>query len=174
MARTNNPLKEEPMSMNVSQAGAVPTQQGVQPELNEMSLVEEKGSYYVMADLQKSAAAGPQRMKVDKELAETILKCAGSGGRISKKESAEEILAKITDGGKYGEGEKELTRLLLSACDDRKDVKLNGVKLRLTDPAETILKKELPKFWGSLASKDSVNMKPIEQGFERVQQNKYI
>jgi hypothetical protein len=102
------------------------------------------------------------------------MKCAQSGGRISKKEMAEEILTKIKDGGKYGEGEKALTRLLLKACDDRCDVELNGQKIRITDPAESILKTELPKFWGGLASKDSVDMKPIEQGFERVQKNPYI
>ena len=85
----------------------------------------------------------------------------------------EEILTKITDGGKYGEGEKELSRLLRQACDDRCDVRIDGRHISITDPAESVLKKGLPKFWGSLSSKPKVDLTALEDGVDMVQKNKF-
>jgi hypothetical protein len=140
-------------TINPTQQAAAPVaaqQDAQQAVLENHALEESGGSYYLTATLQKSAGAGPFRAKVDRQLAVVILRSAKSGGRIGVQE-AHEILVKDTDGGRYGEGEKELTRLLLAACDDRKHATLNVVRLRVTDPAEKVLQRELPKWWGSLA-----------------------
>jgi hypothetical protein len=162
----------------VSQVGATQTivqqREVFTPVQGEIKLVEKGTSYYATFEIQKSAGKGAQNVKVDRELAETILECAGTGGRISKKEAAESILVKIRDGNTYGEGEKELTRMLLSACDDRNDVRLNGVKIRVTDPAETIFQTELPKWWGSLAKRGKADDTVLRDGVERIQKNPFI
>jgi len=120
------------------------------PEDPSAATLEKKADgYYMTVSLQKSAAAGEVRERVDAKLAETISKAMASGGRIGIQET-HEVLGRITDGNRYGDAEKALTRMLLSACDDRREVLLQGVKVRITEAAETVLKRELPKFWGSL------------------------
>lgn len=141
-------------------------------------IIEKKGtSYYVRADVQTSAASGPKSMKVDRELAEAILRATedrgtwkSAGDRASREMNSSEVqrvIKKIVDGGRYGEGEAVLARMLIAATDDRKSVKLNGKKIELTGPvdthpgsrtrhganAESTLKHELHKFWGTLGAK---------------------
>jgi len=142
---------------------------------NGFAITESKGSFYMTIEGQKAASETPFKAKVDKGLAEEIMTAMKSGGRISKKEVAEDILAKITDGGKYTEGESILSKLLLAACDDRKKVMLNGKQLRITDPAEEVLQSGLKSFWGKLGAKaKEANREALNDGYEKVTQNKFI
>lgn len=131
--------------MHTSRPDTVET--SAEPSIGELRKASD--GYYLTVNIQKSVAHGVSREKVDGPLAEVIAKAMESGGRIGIQE-AHQILAKITDGKAYGAGEKALTRMILSACDDRRAVLLQGVKVRITEPAENVLKRELPKFWGSL------------------------
>ena len=115
--------------------------------------LEKKGdSYYLRADVQNSAGRGTQSFKVDRELAEAILKAEATGGVESKPEIINTILPRLADGGRYGVGEGILARMLLAGTDDRKSVKLNGQNINLTNPAEAELKHDLRSFWGKLGA----------------------
>lgn len=141
-------------------------------------LIEKKpDGYYLRADVQMSATKGAVSMKVDRELAEAILRATEDrgrattvGDRASSQINAPEmqrIIKNVVDGGRYGEGEAALVRMLFAACDDRKNVRLNGKKLELTGPVDTrpnertrhtsnaeyVVKNEMHKFWGSLGAK---------------------
>jgi hypothetical protein len=116
-------------------------------------LVEKSGSYYLKVNIQLSAGQGTSQARVDAGLARSILAAIGTGGRISQAETIQTILPNITDKSCYGAGEAILARLLLSACDDRKVVQLNGKRVRITNPAEGALHQGLASFWGSLGSK---------------------
>ncbi|MBX7102046.1 MAG: hypothetical protein K1X89_30305 [Myxococcaceae bacterium] len=163
-------------------AGAAPSADAVgklaDQALKHGAVIEKKGnSYYVRADVQTSAAGGPKSMKVDRELAEAITRATedrgtwkSAGDRASREINSTEmqrILKKVVDGGRYGEGEAVLVRMLFAATDDRKSVKLNGRKIELTGPvdthpgsrtshganAESTVKHEMHKFWGTLGAK---------------------
>lgn len=114
---------------------------------------DKAGGYYMKVAAQPSAAEGTHLVKVDRELATAILGALKTGGRISKAETIEKILPEITDGGRYGQGEAVLARLLLAACDDRKKVMINGDRINITGPAEKVLNHELSSFWGTLGAK---------------------
>jgi hypothetical protein len=137
-------------------------------------MLELKGdSYFVRANVQTSAGKGAQPLKVDRELAKAIMRATEdrgtwktAGDRSSHQINASEmqrIIKKVVDGGKYGEGEAVLVKMLFAACDDRKSVKLNGTKIELTDPSKTgtnhtgnaeyTVKHEMAKFWGGLGAK---------------------
>jgi hypothetical protein len=111
-------------------------------------------SYYKISTFQKSAAEGAYKAQADAALVDEIIaRTQGQGdGRISGADM-QAIIQLIKDGGAYGKGEKAPTQTLLAARDDRKAVKINGTELRLTDKAEAIISKEMPKFWGSLGGK---------------------
>jgi hypothetical protein len=111
------------------------------------------GSYYMRATIQMSAADGQSVVQVDAALAHAILDCLKTGGRISRPEVISPIMVRITDAGRYGAGEAVLARLLLSACDDRKTVMLNGDRIHITDAAEKTLNHELCSFWGRLGAR---------------------
>lgn len=125
------------------------------------------GSYYLQISAQYSAAKGPRRIRVDRELAEAVLEALDSGGRISSPEVMKQIMPKLTDGGRYGDGEAVLARLLLSACDDRKTVKLGNQRVRITDKAEVMLKSELSSFWGRLGAKARWDKDPVAEQLQR-------
>ncbi|MFZ5469284.1 MAG: hypothetical protein ACOZIN_07585 [Myxococcota bacterium] len=109
-------------------------------------------SYYLRANVQTSAKNGVKAYKVDAKLAQAILQAESSGGRTSLSEVANTILPRIFDGNKYTAGEAVLARMLLAATDDRKAVKLNGVHIDLTNPAEAKVKHDLFSWWGSLGA----------------------
>jgi predicted AAA+ superfamily ATPase len=116
--------------------------------------LEKRGdSYYLKAAVQNSSKTGLKEVKVDAKLAEAILKAESTGGQTSLREVVENILPAIRDGGRYGQGEGVLVRMLLAATDDRKHVVLNGVNINLTNPAEKELKHDLHSFWGTLGAK---------------------
>lgn len=114
---------------------------------------EKSKSYYIRLPVQFSANEGETLMKVDADLAQAILDALRTGGRISRPEAIGPIMEKIADGGRYGDGEAVLTRLLLAACDDRKMVKLNGDRINLTDAAEKAFQHKIASFWGTLGAK---------------------
>jgi len=109
-------------------------------------------NYYMKVAAQPSAAEGESFVKVDGDLAVAILDALKTGGVISRPEALDLVMEKITDGGRYGDGEAILTRLLLAACDDRKMVKLNGDRVNLTGAAETAFNKAIHSFWGTLGA----------------------
>jgi hypothetical protein len=135
---------------------------------------ERPASYYRKAEIQMSAGEGPETHLVDRALADAIAGALETGGTISSKEAGERILSKLTDAGRYGKGEAPLARMLLSACDDRQTVLLDGRRVRLTGPAEKLLSKELPRFWGSLGQKAKDKIEALQDGSERVRPNKYV
>jgi|GEM_PF-1596102 len=104
------------------------------------SIVPDKpAQYYTNASLQMNKGS-VANFKVDAKAKEAIVDAlAGQGdGRISKADVAN-IMAKIEDGGRIGKGEWPLVALLHAACDDRKDVRIDGKKVRITDAAEGML-----------------------------------
>jgi hypothetical protein len=111
-------------------------------------------SYYQMMSIQTSADEGAKRHKVDRELAEAVLGAmAGQGdGRIALADLAD-IAQKVSDGGRYGAGEKALVRALYRATDDRYSVEINGQKVRITDPAEVQFVHQMQSFFGKLGAK---------------------
>jgi hypothetical protein len=113
---------------------------------------EKSKSYYLRLPVEFSANEGETLVKVDADLAKAILDALSTGGRISRPEALGPIMEKIADGGRYGDGEAVLTRLLLAACDDRKKVKLNGDRINLTDAAEKAFQHKIASFWGTLGA----------------------
>ena len=119
-------------------------------------------SYYVRIPVQFSAGQGEAHMKVDAKLATAILGALKTGGRISHPEVLAKVMPQITDGGRYGDAEAVLARLLLSSTDDRKVVKINGTRINITDKAEGTLKHELASFWGKLGAKARWDKDPAD------------
>jgi hypothetical protein len=127
----------------------------LQSAINGSDLVQGSGTnaYYLRTSIQKSSGSGQEHVRVDRELAEEIIKALDSGGRISTAEVMNNIMPKLTDGNHYGDGEAILARMLLAACDDRKVVKLCGKRIHITEKAEETLKHELFSFWGEMGAK---------------------
>ena len=112
--------------------------------------------YYVNIQLQRNAEDGPQEVQVDRKLKNAIMRGVepqGGGGRQISMKELSPIAKNIVDGGRYGAGEKELVRALLDATDDRQTVKINGVRIRITDPAEIAFVHSMNQFFGSLGGK---------------------
>jgi hypothetical protein len=102
-------------------------------------LADKPASYYTTASLQMSKGSVAD-FKVDAKAKDAIVDAlSGQGdGRISMAD-VDNIMAKIEDGGRIGKGEWPLIALLHAACDDRKDVRIDGKKVRITDAAEGML-----------------------------------
>lgn len=120
-------------------------------------------NYYLKTTAQFSAGQGESFVKVDAQLADAIFAALSTGGRISTAEVMDKIMPEITDGGRYGEAEAILSRLLLAATDDRKIVKLGGKRIFITDKAEGTLKHALASFWGKLGAKARWAKDPTEE-----------
>jgi|GEM_PF-2061628 len=115
--------------------------------------------YYTDAKIQMSSSDGEQGVKdVDAKLKDAILAATKrqGDGRITTQDM-KAILKTVTDGplgmAAYSKGEAPLVRMLLAACDDRKNVTLDGQKIRVQDGAEKLIQTELPKFWGSIGGR---------------------
>jgi hypothetical protein len=117
--------------------------------------------YYVNVQLQMSAEEGEKTVKVDRKLKNAIMDAIepqGGGGRQTSVKELSRIVKNIVDGNRYGEGEKALVRALFRATDDRYDVKINGVKVRITDPAEVSFIHSMHVFFGGLSKGGLKNM----------------
>jgi hypothetical protein len=124
-------------------------------------------SYYQMITIR--TPDGESRHRVDRDLAKTVLDAqAGQGdGRIGMGDLAS-IAAKITDGGRYGAGEKAIVRALLAATDDRAKVEINGQRIRITDPAEKEFVHQMFSFFGKLGAK--AKQSDVQQAGQALQQ----
>jgi hypothetical protein len=109
--------------------------------------------YYLTTKVRPSAGQGRTFVRVDRELAQAIVAGLRSGGRLSRREIEDEILPRITDAGRYGQGEAILARLLLAATDDRRHVELNDDCIHITEKGEQALRRELRSFWGRLGAR---------------------
>ena len=113
--------------------------------------------YSQKLDLQMSASQGAKKTDVDADLGNLILsRQAGQGdGRLSE-EDVKVIVAAFADGydGKieYGAKERPLYQLLAAATDDRNDVRLNGVKIRITDVGEKAFFAGMRSLWGKMGA----------------------
>ena len=124
-------------------------------------------SYYQMISIR--TPDGTSRHKVDRELKEAVINGqSGQGdGRLGVGDLGN-ILQKIVDGGKYGSGEKAIVRALLAATDDRARVEIDGVRIRITDPAEKEFVHKVFSFFGGLAGRPKAS--DVQQAGQAAQQ----
>lgn len=119
--------------------------------------------YYVNVKLQMSEGEGPETVKVDRKLKNAIMDAIepqGGGGRQIGMHELGRIVSNIKDGGRYSKGEKALVRALFRATDDRYNVEINGVKVRITDPTEVAFVHQMHVFFGGL---QKGGLKRVEQ-----------
>lgn len=112
--------------------------------------------YSINIKLQMSAEEGVKEVKVDRKLKNAIMdgvEPQGGGGRQLSMKELNRVVKNIVDGGRYADGEKALVRALLAATDDRQHVEINGVRIRITDPAEIAFTRSMHQFFGQLGGK---------------------
>lgn len=121
-------------------------------------------NYYAQTQIQYSAKSGPENVKVDAKLKDSVLdKLTGArDGRISQQDALD-IAKDIQDGGRYGVGEKAVLKALWSARDDRKTVTIGGQRVRITNPGEKAFTHSMLSFWGQLGAKASADAKTAQQ-----------
>ena len=131
-----------------------------------------KKNYYVDVEMQLGARAKVTTETVDRDLKNVLTRSRapqGGGGVQTSQAEMENVVRHIVDGGVYGKGERPIVKFINAASDDRKTVKMNGKQYRISDPAEQLFAKAMPKFFGGLRKGDLKGM-TAEQAIQQITQ----
>lgn len=111
-------------------------------------------TYYLSANLQLSAgmAARESYVRIDRMIVEATLNALALGTALSKAVLDRQIMPMLLDTGRYTQGAAMFVRLLLAATDDSRQIRLNGVRITVTQVARDGFLQMVRSFWARLGA----------------------